>query len=131
MQAPTPLTSSCELSLGMNIQILYSKTGALINPQPKIIGVFFTYDPATTVQIRVGDNVRVCVCVSVCVSVCVCVCVCVCACLYRGFLTRMVYLHYLSSLRYTILVGNPRYACGFVSVSRSVIFVFHAYETYP
>ena len=28
--------------------------------------------------------------------------------IYRGFLTRMVYLHYISCLRYTILVGNPR-----------------------
>ena len=27
----------------------------------------------------------------------------------RGFLTRMVYLYYISCLRYTILVGNPRY----------------------
>ena len=29
---------------------------------------------------------------------------------YRGFPTRMVYLYYISCLRYTILVGNPRYA---------------------
>ena len=28
---------------------------------------------------------------------------------YRGFPTRMVYLCYISCLRYTILVGNPRY----------------------
>ena len=28
---------------------------------------------------------------------------------YRGFPTRRVYLHYISCLRYTILVGNPRY----------------------
>ena len=28
---------------------------------------------------------------------------------YRGFPTRMVYLHYISCLWYTILVGNPRY----------------------
>ena len=28
---------------------------------------------------------------------------------YRGFPTRMVYLHYISYLRYTILVGNPQY----------------------
>ena len=28
---------------------------------------------------------------------------------YRGFPTRMVYLYYISCLRYTILVGNPRY----------------------
>ena len=27
----------------------------------------------------------------------------------RGFPTRMVYLYYISCLRYTILVGNPRY----------------------
>ena len=30
-------------------------------------------------------------------------------CTYRGFLTRMVYLYYISCLRYTILVGNPQY----------------------
>ena len=30
--------------------------------------------------------------------------VCVC----RGFPTRMVYLYYISCLRYNILVGNPR-----------------------
>ena len=28
---------------------------------------------------------------------------------YRGFPTRMVHLYYISCLRYTILVGNPRY----------------------
>ena len=28
---------------------------------------------------------------------------------YWGFLTRMVYLYYISCLRYTILVGNPLY----------------------
>ena len=28
---------------------------------------------------------------------------------YRGFPTRMVYLCYISCLRYTILAGNPRY----------------------
>ena len=28
---------------------------------------------------------------------------------YRGFLTRMVYLYYISCLRYTILVQNPKY----------------------
>ena len=28
--------------------------------------------------------------------------------LYRGFPTSMVYLHNISCLRYTILVGNPR-----------------------
>ena len=32
---------------------------------------------------------------------------------YRGFPTRMVYLHYISCLRYTILVGNLRYGSGF------------------
>ena len=29
----------------------------------------------------------------------------------RGFPTRMVYLHYISCLRYTIQVGNPRNEC--------------------
>ena len=28
---------------------------------------------------------------------------------YQGFPTRMVYLYYISCLRYTILVGNPRF----------------------
>ena len=28
---------------------------------------------------------------------------------YPGFPTRMVYPYYISCLRYTILVGNPRY----------------------
>ena len=28
---------------------------------------------------------------------------------YRGFPTKMVYLYYISYLRYTILAGNPRY----------------------
>ena len=28
---------------------------------------------------------------------------------YQAFLTRMVYLYYVSCLRYTILVGNPQY----------------------
>ena len=31
---------------------------------------------------------------------------------YRGFPTRTVYLYYMSCLRYTILVGNPRYVHG-------------------
>ena len=34
-----------------------------------------------------------------------------CLCIYRGFLTRMVYLFYISCLRYTILVRNPQYVC--------------------
>ncbi|XP_041367058.1 tectonic-3-like [Gigantopelta aegis] len=34
----------CRLSLGMHIQILYAKIGALANPQPKILGVSFIYD---------------------------------------------------------------------------------------
>ena len=34
---------------------------------------------------------------------------------YRGFPTRMVYLYYILCLRYTILVGNPRYAHCHVS----------------
>ena len=29
--------------------------------------------------------------------------------IYQGFLTRMIYLYYISCLRYTTLVGNPRY----------------------
>ena len=34
---------------------------------------------------------------------------CLCTWAYRGFLTRMVYLYYISCLRYTILVGNLLY----------------------
>ena len=30
---------------------------------------------------------------------------------FEGFPTRMVYPHYISCLRYTILVGNPRFVC--------------------
>ena len=30
---------------------------------------------------------------------------------YRGFPTRMMYLYYLSCLRYIILAGNPQYMC--------------------
>uniref|UniRef100_A0A2C9LV07 Tectonic-1-3 domain-containing protein n=1 Tax=Biomphalaria glabrata TaxID=6526 RepID=A0A2C9LV07_BIOGL len=41
---PSSSSSSCTLSLGANIQILYAKIGALPNPQPKIIGVSFIYD---------------------------------------------------------------------------------------
>ncbi|GFR83871.1 tectonic-1-like [Elysia marginata] len=36
--------SECKLSLGANIQILYANTGALANPQAKIIGVSYVYD---------------------------------------------------------------------------------------
>ena len=35
---------------------------------------------------------------------------------HRGFPTRMVHLHYISCLRYTILVGNPRYASSVIYV---------------
>ena len=31
---------------------------------------------------------------------------------YRGFPTRMVYLYYISCMRYTIMVGNPRTFLG-------------------
>ena len=58
VQAPSAGTSSCQLSLGMHIQILYANIGALVNPQPKIIGVSFVYDPPKAVQIRVS----VCLC---------------------------------------------------------------------
>ena len=37
------------------------------------------------------------------------VCVCVCELVFREFLARMVYLYYISCLRYTIPVGNPRF----------------------
>ena len=33
-------------------------------------------------------------------------------CIYPGFPTRMVYLHDISCLRYTILIGNPRVVCS-------------------
>ena len=35
---------------------------------------------------------------------------------YKGFPTRMVYLYYISCLRYTILVRNPRYITGVYQV---------------
>ena len=35
---------------------------------------------------------------------------------YRGFPTRMVYLYYISCLRYTILAGNPRILSPFSAV---------------
>ena len=53
-QAPTLGMSTCQLSLGMHIQILYANIGALVNPQPKIIGVSFVYDSPKAVQIRVS-----------------------------------------------------------------------------
>lgn len=31
--------------MGMHTEILYANTGALANPQPKIIGVSFKYEP--------------------------------------------------------------------------------------
>ena len=33
---------------------------------------------------------------------------------YQGFPTRMVYLYYVSNLRYNILVGNPQYICTYI-----------------
>ena len=53
-QAPTLGMSTCQLSLGMHIQILYANIGTLVNPQPKIIGVSFVYDSPQAVQIRVS-----------------------------------------------------------------------------
>ena len=44
---------------------------------------------------------------------------------YRGFLTRMVYLYYISCLRYTILVGNPQIM---ISLSFSVILFQHSFR---
>ena len=43
---------------------------------------------------------------------------------YRGFPTRMVYLYYISCLRYTILVGNPRYT-PICSIVYSVYFIIY------
>ena len=44
-----------------------------------------------------------------------------------GFLTRMVYLYYISCLRYTILVGNPRFlvCCYNIFVETYVQFISH------
>lgn len=53
-QTPLATSSSCQLPLGMEIQILFANIGALVNPQAKIIGVSFVYDTLRTVQIRVG-----------------------------------------------------------------------------
>ena len=76
-----------------------------------------------------GYILHVCVCVCVCVLGYMCLCMCgvyvceyeyvltcvhayleACGHAYQGFPVRKVYLHYISCLRYTILVGNPRYA---------------------
>ncbi|XP_062616316.1 tectonic-3-like isoform X2 [Saccostrea cucullata] len=35
----------CTMSMGMHTEILYANTGALANPQPKIIGVSYRYEP--------------------------------------------------------------------------------------
>ena len=42
----------------------------------------------------------------------------------RGFLTRRVYLYYKSYLRYTILVGNPRYDDGKLPISAKSNIIF-------
>ena len=45
---------------------------------------------------------------------------CILVCVNQGFLTRMVRLHYISCMRYTTLVGNPRNAiCMFADVMGS------------
>ena len=50
------------------------------------------------------------VCVVLILVQCDCLDTCCFGCLIiRGFPTRMVYLHYISCLRYIILVGNPAY----------------------
>ena len=45
---------SCSLSMGMHTEILYANTGALANPQPKIIGVSFKYEPKQTITYTVN-----------------------------------------------------------------------------
>ena len=49
---------------------------------------------------------------------------------YRGFPTRMVYLYYISCLRYTILVGNPRYdlLLNLMSIFVCVVFLQDGYS---
>ena len=42
---------------------------------------------------------------------------------YQGFLSRMVYLYYISCLRYTILVKNPWYAQSSLNTWLRVIFL--------
>ncbi|XP_059174179.1 tectonic-1-like [Physella acuta] len=52
---PVPTTqasTSCSLSLGANLQILYAKIGSLPNPQPKIIGVTLVYDTKQVVAYK-------------------------------------------------------------------------------
>ena len=45
---------------------------------------------------------------------------------YRGFQNIMAYLYYISCLRYTILVGNPRYLTRFIPVAHyQVAVTFH------
>ena len=41
--------------------------------------------------------------------------------LYRGFPTRMLYLYYVSCLRYTILVRNPWYSSKYCDICQSSV----------
>ena len=43
-------------------------------------------------------------------------------CIYIWFLTRMVYIYYISCLRYTILIGNPRYILAIL---------YHCWKPWP
>ena len=50
--------------------------------------------------------------------------------IYRGFPTRMVYLYYISCLRYTILVGNPRYTYTHTHIYIYIyIYIYHGQIT--
>ena len=46
----------------------------------------------------------------------------------QGFQTRMVYLHYISCLRYTILARNPQYIKGF-RPEWCIYTIYHAWDT--
>ena len=49
--------------------------------------------------------------------------------LFRGFLIRIVYLYYISCLKYTILVGNPQFVLHSPAESVEVICQIFAYLT--
>ena len=45
-------------------------------------------------------------------------------CAYRGFWTRMVYLNYITWLRYTILIRNPRIFIMYTTKMRNWLYTF-------
>jgi tectonic-1/3 len=47
------------MSMGMSTEIVYANTGALANPQPKIIGVNFKYEAQQDITYTVCHNANV------------------------------------------------------------------------